>query len=402
MAKKETKETKKNSADKTRTVKVDLLIPDYIMSQNEELKGALVDGKLVYNLNENITKEFEEDLADAVRGFSPDEIVLFNSIIPALNEIQSFKNLQYDPENKKDSVKKYKEAIKYLGKFNTSLKNTKRDLKAPHKRVMDSIEKVYKHFQTEYTNSRNAVMDNFKVYLDEEALKKKEAEDKKKKTELETISKLSKENQEILDKQREQEKRLMVSKVKSKIDNFCINEVSNYSRLNIEGLREKNSVYASLTVNDFIDDTDLHLTDQENLSDINEHLSSIRGKLSIELSNKIESMESQVALKESNQKLIKELDNFVPKELIPEASHKSEHQTMKKVALRLRNYMEFIIKESDFMRDDVVFDDPVYKKTREQLVSDVFPKIIAQLGKSAHWIERRIEISMNRESDFNK
>lgn len=222
----------------SKTIKVEVLMPDEILQSNESLKLRYDKEKsqLSYEMNENIpgtlSKELQAFLEDET--IKPKQIALVNPLIDAVNELQAIKHIKYNgrlsstairtlndnpygvkvvfdeesddylveadlekvPKEEIEKVQKelekalkiahdnsyqaYKDGKKIVGSFNSSLREAKKVLKKPYLDMSKKIEEFYKAFDAESTNVKNALDSNFAKALEIEARKKEEAEKKRK------------------------------------------------------------------------------------------------------------------------------------------------------------------------------------------------------------------------------
>lgn len=253
-------------------IEVSIEISEQALENNQILKNHYDAKKkiLSYQVDENIPEEVKEELKQFLsdESIGPKQIACFNPLIVAMNLIQSFKDVSYEPllsdekeeelkqkcqldhisydlteqkyifdfndklksahgnnpekmkeltekvegliekaleKQHDDSYQDYKDAKKQIGSFNSGLTTAKKELKDPYLEITRKIDGIYKAFKLESDNTKEALDSNFKAALDKEQQKKDEAERKKKQAELDKIEELSKQNKEQADKLQNQE-----------------------------------------------------------------------------------------------------------------------------------------------------------------------------------------------------
>ena len=113
-----------NVNSKNQVLEVEVLIPEEILKENDEL-NSLYDSKkkiIRYDIAPETTEDLKEKLTEMVKTSSTGDLVAFNPIIAALNYIQSFKEIKYDPEKK--NTQDYTDAKVKIGKFNSAVTKT--------------------------------------------------------------------------------------------------------------------------------------------------------------------------------------------------------------------------------------------------------------------------------------
>lgn len=230
---------------KLEKIEISVIIPEVILNSNEEIKSIYDIEKhtLNYPMLPTVPKEFYDQLQLLVPEFKPTEIVAFNPLMLAIGEMQLIKRLKWDVEKLDESERTYIDNNKLIGSFNSSLKTAKAILKEPHLEMNKKIEAIFKLFDNESTNTRNALEVNFKPLLDAREKAKAEKEAKLKAEETAKIAALTAENtknNELFEKQKKDSRKF---ELEGMISALLTNVVMKLPSLNIAGLVEqKNSV----------------------------------------------------------------------------------------------------------------------------------------------------------------
>ena len=222
---------------KNKPLEVQVVIPDELFKDDKTLKEHYDknETKLVYEMNPSVPDSFLNELVnffnDEVIG--PRQIVKFNPLLDAVNQLQELKKISYDPmlsdeleaeliekcflnnlsydieqkkyifaitneaiENKtpeqikameskiekeiekalakqhNNSYQFYKDAKKITGAFNTALTATKKELKDPYLAFTKKVDNIYNVMKSEYDDTVSALDTNFKTALEIEQEKK--------------------------------------------------------------------------------------------------------------------------------------------------------------------------------------------------------------------------------------
>lgn len=313
-----------------------ILKPDFLKENNLEKKYK--KGLLSFEIRDGIPKEITDELNIFLNSeeVGPNQIIIFNPIIDALNQLQDLKDFKYEKElsnelhkeviekcqlehlsydltekkylfdfkklvsetrtkeqmddlvlktNKviesyvikqhKSSHQVYKNSKKIIGSFNSSLSKSKGIIKKPYLDISKKIESIYKFLKTESDNTKNSLDNNYKECLDLEEEKKKIAEEKKKAKELEEIKKLSAENEKQAEILKEQKKAQIFNSIKlGHIGNISKNIAGGCQGWNKEGLILKKEEISNLTL-DIItkqNNTDYSILDKEQIEILKKEL----------------------------------------------------------------------------------------------------------------------------------
>ena len=188
-----------NATENKEILEVEVLISENDLQSNPEI-AELYDAKnqkLRFELSENLTKDFKEKLLSIMPNFKAGDIVQFNPLINAVNQLQDIKILIPDSEEDfKVNERTLVDNNKIIGSFNSSLAKAKKIIKDPHVNFNKMVDDLFKIFETEAENTRNALERNFKDIVDEREKVKLEKDKKKKAAELEQIEKLQETNEE--------------------------------------------------------------------------------------------------------------------------------------------------------------------------------------------------------------
>ena len=226
-----------NVNSKNQVLEVEVVIPEEILKENDEL-NSLYDSKkkiIRYDIAPETTEDLKQKLTEMVKTSSTGDLVAFNPIIAALNYIQSFKEIKYDPEKK--NTQDYTDAKVKIGKFNSAVTKTATAIKAPHNAYTKMLVNLEALLKQESANVRSALDTNFKEYLDEEAEKAKEKLEKKNAATNKIISDLSEENAANLEKLKNQAKATRKAEIENIINKVGIDVGLEVPKLNLEGLK---------------------------------------------------------------------------------------------------------------------------------------------------------------------
>ena len=220
-------------------LEVEVLISEKDLNNNPEI-AQFYDAqnqKLKFELDQNLTKDFKDKLKDLMPNFKAGDIVQFNPLISAINQLQEIKILIPDAdEDFKVNERTLIDNNKIIGSFNSSLAKAKKAIKEPHINFNKMVDDLFKIFETEAENTRNALERNFKEIVDEREKVKLEKENKKKAAELEQINKLQETNEEqaeILKNSNIEKTRL---ELENTINKILTNVIEKIPSLNVDGL----------------------------------------------------------------------------------------------------------------------------------------------------------------------
>ena len=220
-------------------LEVEVLISEKDLNKNPEI-AQFYDSqnqKLKFELDQNLTKDFKDKLKDLMPNFKAGDIVQFNPLISAINQLQEIKILIPDAdEDFKVNERTLIDNNKIIGSFNSSLAKAKKAIKEPHINFNKMVDDLFKIFETEAENTRNALERNFKDIVDEREKVKLEKDKKKKAAELEQIEKLQETNEEqaeILKNSNIEKTRL---ELENTINKILTNVIEKIPSLNVDGL----------------------------------------------------------------------------------------------------------------------------------------------------------------------
>ena len=220
-------------------LEVEVLISEKDLNNNPEI-AQFYDSqnqKLKFELDQNLTKDFKDKLKDLMPNFKAGDIVQFNPLISAINQLQEIKILIPDAdEDFKVNERTLIDNNKIIGSFNSSLAKAKKAIKEPHINFNKMVDDLFKIFETEAENTRNALERNFKDIVDEREKVKLEKDKKKKAAELEQINKLQETNEEqaeILKNSNIEKTRL---ELENTINKILTNVIEKIPSLNVDGL----------------------------------------------------------------------------------------------------------------------------------------------------------------------
>ena len=220
-------------------LEVEVLISEKDLNNNPEISQFYdpQNQKLKFELDQNLTKDFKDKLKELMPNFKAGDIVQFNPLISAINQLQEIKILIPDAdEDFKVNERTLIDNNKIIGSFNSSLAKAKKAIKEPHINFNKMVDDLFKIFETEGENTRNALERNFKDIVDEREKVKLEKDKKKKAAELEQINKLQETNEEqaeILKNSNIEKTRL---ELENTINKILTNVIEKIPSLNIDGL----------------------------------------------------------------------------------------------------------------------------------------------------------------------
>lgn len=267
---------------KQKDLVVDVVLTPEILKENENLQDfySKKDKKLTYKLSPEISDDVLESLQKFLSNpkIGTEEIVAFNPLVSAINQMQELKDFQYEPElsdeleaevkekcllehlsydlDKKEYIydfkveiiqkssekdleklrektdkeiekaldkqhkashQVYKDSKKLIGSFNSSISSTKKEMKEPHLEYNRLVDTFYNALKQLSDNTKLALDNNF-----DECLKKEEEikEAKKKAQQAEAnakIEELSEENQRQAELLQNQQKETLILQTYNKI-----------------------------------------------------------------------------------------------------------------------------------------------------------------------------------------
>lgn len=220
-------------------LEVEVLISEKDLQSNPEIIQFYdaKNQKLKFELNENLTKDFKDKLLSLMPNFKAGDIVQFNPLISAVNQLQDIKILIPDAdEDFKINERTLIDNNKIIGSFNSSLAKAKKIIKEPHVNFNKMVDDLFKIFETEAESTRNALEKNFKEIVDKREEAKLEKEKKKKAAELEQINNLQKTNEEQAGILKNSEFEKTCLEIENTLNKIVNNVVEKIPTLNIDGL----------------------------------------------------------------------------------------------------------------------------------------------------------------------
>ena len=219
-------------------LEVEVLLSDKIINDNPEISEVYDSEKkmLTFEVSNLIPKELVDKLSLIMPDFKGGDIIQFNPIIKAVNQLQEIKMLIPEVDEFEKNERTLIDNNKIISSFNSALTKSKKVIKQPHVDFNKKVDEIFNIFVTESTNTKNALEANFSSVVAERERIKKEKEDKKKEKELELISNLSKENDEISEKLNNQVSQIAKAEIESNLGKMITNAVTKIPTLNIEGL----------------------------------------------------------------------------------------------------------------------------------------------------------------------
>lgn len=162
---------------------VTIELSENFLKTNPTIKELYKDGKLNMKLSANIEEDFAENLTSIIGDLNPREIVLFNPLVEAVNNIAELNSTigTAKPEREKDDDDAaYSKKLKAWDKendvvlksinsqirsFNGSLTNSKKSIKEPYSSVIRKIDALYNSFKNFSDKTKTKVESNFEELL---------------------------------------------------------------------------------------------------------------------------------------------------------------------------------------------------------------------------------------------
>ena len=173
-----------NDSQEKKIYEIEVELTDNFLEKNPTIKNMYNKGKISIGLLPNVDKKFVDKIVELVPELKSNELVLFNPLIEAINVLasQDFivedsipRRMDYEEEkdfNKRKKIwleaeyRKLTDINKAIGSFNTTLKDSKKIIKAPLLERANKIDALYNAL-VEFSNSRKEIAKkNFPKYLD--------------------------------------------------------------------------------------------------------------------------------------------------------------------------------------------------------------------------------------------
>jgi len=224
---------------------------------------------------QKLINELTEDLN--IKGLN-----IFNPIIKAMIDVESFKELKYIADDK-DNAKQFTRNKVLIGKFNASVGRAKKKLKAPllaQGKLIDSIEKVFKGRASDV---KTHLLEEFSelIKIQEEA--KKAKEEKKNKASIDKIAELSDEsiqNKLIINRMKIKQK---IDKEIQEITSNAIKQVNTFSK---EALKKE--------LNDLLNYNEFSLEEVEKATLLEEQKAEIEANFNTAIKGAIQMIELKI------------------------------------------------------------------------------------------------------------
>lgn len=382
-------------------IEIQVIIPEVILNSNEEIKMIYDTEKhtLNYPMLATVPKEFYDQLQKLVPEFKPTEIVAFNPLMRAIGEMQLIKGLKWDGEKAEESERSYIDNNKLIGSFNTSLKSAKAILKEPHLEMNKKIEAIFKLFDSESANTRNALEVNFKPLLDAREKAKAEKDAKLKAEETARIAALTSQNAETNEMLEKQKKTTRKFEIENMISALLTNVMNVLPTLNKAGLIDRKVSVENVKYGSYFGPNDelmfSELAEQMHF----ENLFQTTKKATLAaLTNQINTLETEAKLAEvvvenkvlvaSTPQLVDD-DNDMPlgsPEL--KAEPLTEAESFNQMVSSI-SYIKIELEREINAVKSKVFTDPYIVSTQKKLLENSFPQILDWLSKTEAWAQDR-------------
>lgn len=245
----------KNSQEGLLVYPVEIELTEKFLEKNPTIKSIYEEGKLQLALSSKIDQTFAKTITDVVGELHSRELVLFNPLLDAINNIAEFQNVvgTAKPErtaemNDKDYEKVVKEWIKSeeevvkkitgaIRSFNGSTTNSKKEIKEPIIAAGKKIDTLYNALKSFSEQVKQKVETNFKPLLDEKARIEEEKQRALKEVELAQIAELEQKSNEANEKLLEAQRKISYADLMAEITNYFSSQDQNTEQLNISGLQ---------------------------------------------------------------------------------------------------------------------------------------------------------------------
>ena len=384
-------------------LEVEVIIPEEVIKSESSLKEKYLKGKLTYNLGDEVPENVKQKITDIILTSKTEEIVQFNPLIMALETLQGFKLLKYDPEAKND--RDYIDSNKIIGSTNTAIKSVTDLMKKDATDYIKNVNEIKNFFLTEAQTTREILQENFKPYLDEQAAAKQAKEDKKNAEILEANKKLTQANEEQALKLKNQQKETAILTIDGEIGKIAFSATSGVSVLNLDGLERLKKETDGKSLDKIISDKTL-FTEEE--------IAGFQTKFDDTVATSIKAIDvaiSNINATEENKTLQSTVDVMQAKQ--PETiltEDNSNNGFVPPVSLddadsndvaRLAELVEFL---TDFNKciqaykgdiKNIKFEDPGLVKIQKIITDSSFPKIEEWSEKLATWTADKRQAYLN-------
>lgn len=267
---------------------VEVIIPTDVLKKETHFKDIYINGKLTYNLGTELPENVKEEISKILKTSKVSELVQFNPLIIALEQLQTFKIIKYDAEAKNE--KEYTASNKQIGSFNSSVKATTDLMKKDAQNYIKDVNTLKAFLETEAKTTREILQENFKPYLDEQERIKKEKEDKKNSEMIASNKKLTEENEAQALKLKNQQKESKKLTIEGEIGKITFSATSGVSVLNLEGLEKLLEETRSKNLSDYISSQDV-----EDYDFSNEEIKELSDKFGESVSTSIKAFEVAIS-----------------------------------------------------------------------------------------------------------
>ena len=399
-------------------LEVEVLLTDKMIQENPEITEVYDSEKKVlkFEVSNSSPKELADKLSEIMPSFKGQDIIQFNPIINAVNELQQIKILVPDADDFAASERILIDNNKLIGSFNSSLAKAKKIIKEPHLEFNKKVEDIFKIFSTEAENTKNALEKNFKPIIDERERIKKEKEDNKKQAELDAIAKMSEENSQMTEQLNNQKIQTAKSEIEANLSKMIVNVVNKIPNLNIEGLHTTLSGVKGLHESMYINFDNQAIISQEDFLAYREQFNENKATCIAQINSAINNLGIQQELEK--RKIAEQVTSQVSTEIanqIPVAENQPQATegttasvVLKKTVSDLKTDVEKFQFLTDFNNNAyeqykrqveelklIQFEHPDLKKMMEMLLEKQYPVMIENLSKYAAYTEKKNELIKN-------
>lgn len=392
-------------------LKIKVVLTEELLKKEPELSKVYDQkkGEIIYSVPNTITTEFKDEVKSMIENVKSNEVAVFNPLLFTLVQIHEFRD--WKPEEgatEKETEERFQQANKVVRSFNSSLKKVKAEMKRPYIDVNKKIETVFKMLEEEVKITDSSLAENFKEHLAAKEEKKRLAEEKKKAAELARIQELQNQNDEILQKSKNQEIDNLYLQVLTEINSMVANDTSEIMKANEESLEDIHKIISSrkfentkTTVPNFsiLPDEKVHVLETK----FNEQL-----KLSIKVVNdRIEYYRLQKEnLEKANQQAILEAKNEVlatQNESLKSASDdlpfvvddkKSDYTLitdLERIEIMSEKLNSFYKQSKDLQKEilEIPFENDFLKDVQSKVGQGSFDQIVEWLEKVDTWVMKK-------------
>ena len=400
--------------NESKKVDIKIHIPEIILNDNPDVMKIYnpETESITYDIDSHIPQEFIDKLEELVPQFHGSDVVVFNPLLAAVNQLQAIKEVAYNADDFDASERLYIDNNKIIGSFNSSVTKVKKLMKDPQIAKNKMIDAIFNILETESKNTRGALEENFKPLLEERERKAAEKEAAQKAKELEAIAALSNTNSELQSKLDAQQKATALITVQNGLSSILTNIAIKVPQLNKEGLEQLKENLSSVIFNNYIspeiqnnfDHTELAVFQQtfrDNkaaaLSNIQLAINAIDAQNSnISLANEnailqaqvpgpleVNAMEMEVVAAEIvNQ--VENMDYLQGKDLTDGQKFNFITNANNRILTDYKTMIE--------MSKELEFNDSQFSQLRDKLTGEQFPKILEWLEKITAFCNKKQEI----------